>query len=85
MIKYKVSILLFFGMLFSSCDSSQRDLNTKELRGGLELLTSEQTGINFNNAIQETKSFNHFYFSQIYSGAGVAIGEIGRASCRERV
>ena len=76
MIKYKVSILLFFGMLFSSCDSSQRDLNTKELRGGLELLTSEQTGINFNNAIQETKSFNHFYFSQIYSGAGVAIGDI---------
>ena len=76
MTKYKVSILLFFGMLFSSCDSSQRDLNTEELRGGLELLTSEQTGISFNNVIKESKYFNHFFYAHIYNGAGVAIGDL---------
>ena len=56
--------------------ASKRDLNPKELIGGLELLSSEQTGVDFNNAIKESETVNHIYYSQIYNGAGVAIGDI---------
>ena len=30
----------------------------------------------FNNAIKESKTVNHLYYNQLYSGAGVAIGDI---------
>lgn len=73
---YILSGLLLLCIFFNSCSNSNRDLNPKELIGGLELLSSEETGIDFNNSIVETVNFNHFYFSQIYSGAGVAIGDI---------
>ncbi|GAA4954553.1 VCBS repeat-containing protein [Algibacter agarivorans] len=44
--------------------------------GGFELLSPEKTSIDFNNTIQETATKNHLYYSQIYNGAGVAIGDI---------
>ena len=71
-----VLITLFFAMLFSSCNYSKRELYPKELIGGFELLKPEQTGIDFNNAIKETKYFNHYFFGHIYVGAGVAIGDL---------
>ena len=64
-------IVLFFG-----CDKPIRDLHPETLAGGFELLTPESTGIDFSNTIRETKSFNHYYYSQIYVGSGVAIGDI---------
>jgi hypothetical protein len=75
---YKLSILivLVFAILFSSCNTSKRDINPKELIGGLELISSEYSGVTFNNAISETETLNHIYYNQIYSGAGVAIGDI---------
>jgi hypothetical protein len=75
---YKLSILivLVFTILFSSCNTSKRDINPKELIGGFDLLTPEQTGVNFNNAIKESNFFNHYFYSQIYVGSGVAIGDI---------
>ncbi|MGK0420425.1 MAG: hypothetical protein ACJAT9_000083 [Polaribacter sp.] len=75
---YKLSILivLVFTILFSSCNTSKRDINPKELIGGLELISSEYSGVTFNNAISETETLNHIYYNQIYSGAGVAIGDI---------
>lgn len=63
-------------MIFSCQTESNRDLNPKELIGGFELLPSEITGIDFNNSIQESKNFNHYWFSQMYNGSGVAIGDI---------
>ena len=69
-------IAVLFTVLFSSCTTSKRDLYPKELIGGLELLSSEQTGVDFNNAIKESETVNHIYYSQIYNGAGVAIGDI---------
>ena len=54
----------------------KRDLSPKELIGGFELLQPENTGIDFNNTIRETATKNHLYYSQIYNGAGVAIGDI---------
>ena len=69
-----VTILIL--IVIMSCQKSKRPLCTEALVGGFELLSSDKTGIDFNNSIKETISFNHFYYSQIYNGAGVAIGDI---------
>lgn len=69
-------ILLFICLWLVACQQPQRDLYPKELVGGFDLLSPEQTGIDFNNAIQESRTVNHLYYNQIYSGAGVAIGDI---------
>jgi hypothetical protein len=76
--KYKLNIVVFVlvNILFSSCNQSQRDLYPKELIGGFELLKPDQTGVDFNNSIKETKYFNHYFFGQIYVVAGVAIGDL---------
>ncbi|MFT5250934.1 MAG: hypothetical protein ACI93P_002677, partial [bacterium] len=76
--KNKIHILFFAltSMLFSSCNTSNRDSDIKELIGGFDLLSSEETGIDFNNSIKETKYFNHYFFGQIYVGSGVAIGDL---------
>ena len=63
-------------LLMVSCQNSKRDLYPENLIGGFELLSVEKTGIDFNNAITETETLNHIYYNQIYSGAGVAIGDI---------
>lgn len=54
----------------------KRDLYPETLTGGFELLSAERTGIGFNNAITESEKVNHLYYNQLYSGAGVAIGDI---------
>lgn len=40
------------------------------------MLLSEKTGIDFNNSIIESKQLHHYFFSQIYLGSGVAIGDL---------
>jgi hypothetical protein len=62
---------------FFNCNQEpQRDLYPTELIGGLDLLPSERTGIDFSNTINESTYFNHYYYSQMYVGSGVAIGDI---------
>ena len=39
-------------------------------------MSSTHTGINFNNSITESETVNHIYYNQIYSGSGVAIGDL---------
>jgi hypothetical protein len=70
------SFLLITPFFFSCDNQPTRNLYPEELMGGFELLPSEVTGIDFNNAIQEGKSFNQYFYSQIYNGSGVAIGDI---------
>lgn len=41
-----------------------------------EKLESEKTGIDFNNIITESDSFNVLQFEYIYNGSGVAIGDV---------
>ncbi|MEN8887082.1 MAG: VCBS repeat-containing protein, partial [Winogradskyella sp.] len=53
-----------------------RDLYPSELVGGFKRLPSEKTGIDFENTINESLYFNHYYYSQMYVGSGVAIGDI---------
>ncbi len=74
MIRYLV--LVFVCILFVGCQQPQRDLYPEELVGGFDLLPSEETGIDFKNSIRESEKVNHLYYNQIYSGAGVAIGDI---------
>lgn len=71
---YSVLLVIVFVVLL--CNNPKRNLYPETLIGGLELLSSERTGIDFNNAIKESKTVNHLYYNQLYSGAGVAIGDI---------
>ena len=66
--------IVFF--LFGCSNEPVRDLYPTTLSGGFELLPMEKTGIDFNNSIEETTYFNHYYYSQIYVGSGVAIGDL---------
>lgn len=68
-----IGALLF---LFSCNNQPQRSLYPEELIGGFELLSEQKTGIDFNNSITESIYFNHYYYSQIYVGSGVAIGDL---------
>lgn len=75
--KIQFAIATALCCFFFSCNQEpQRDLYPKELIGGLDLLPSEKTGIDFNNTINESTYFNHYYYSQMYVGSGVAIGDI---------
>jgi len=69
-------ITLFVLVLFLSCQESKRNLNPKKLVGGFELLSPNQTGIDFNNKIKEGIKFNQYFYTQIYNGSGVAVGDI---------
>ena len=69
-------IFVVMALLGLACQGPQRDLYPETVTGGLELLPAEKTGIDFNNAINESTFFNHYYYSQIYLGSGVAIGDI---------
>ena len=59
-----------------ACQGPTRDLYPDILVGGFELLPAEKTGIDFSNSIVESETVNHLYYNQLYSGAGVAIGDI---------
>ncbi len=76
-IKIPHIVIVITILLLSSCKNEpQRNLNPETLIGGFELLPSEKTGIDFSNTIQESTYFNHYYYSQMYVGSGVAIGDL---------
>ncbi|NNK27708.1 MAG: VCBS repeat-containing protein, partial [Flavobacteriaceae bacterium] len=76
MIKSNYTLIVALAFLTLTCKGPERDLYPDELVGGLELLPPEKTGIDFNNKITESEKVNHLYYNQIYSGAGVAVGDI---------
>ena len=52
-INFFILISLFaLCLLMVSCQNSKRDLYTEDLIGSFELLSPEQTGIDFNNIIR---------------------------------
>tara|TARA_B110000003_G_scaffold152808_2_gene153526 strand:- start:40742 stop:44047 length:3306 start_codon:yes stop_codon:yes gene_type:complete len=71
-----ILILILTVTLFCSCNPAEKNLTSKELISGLELVSKEHSGISFNNAIKESETVNHIYYNQIYSGSGVAIGDL---------
>ena len=61
--------LLLYGILFlASCETKKSER--------FHLLDPTQTGIDFNNEIIETDSVNVFQYMNVYTGAGVAVGDI---------
>lgn len=68
----KKNLSAFVGLMsfvfFLSCGNKQV--------GGFELLDSDYTNIHFQNTIKENDSVNVFKFMNIYTGAGVAVGDI---------
>ena len=74
--KLLTGLLVMCFLVFGCSDQPTRDLYPEELVGGFELLPVERTGIDFSNTIKESTYFNHFYYSQIYVGSGVAIGDV---------
>jgi hypothetical protein len=69
-------LILLIVLLEISCQKPTRNLYPETLVGGFELLSPEVTGIDFNNAINESETLNHYFYSQLYVGSGVAIGDI---------
>ena len=78
MIKKNAFIYIFSiaVVLLTACENTDRNLYPETLVGGFELLPPDSTGIDFNNTIKESKFLNHYFYSQIYLGSGVAIGDI---------
>ncbi|TXE19668.1 hypothetical protein ES692_02645 [Psychroserpens burtonensis] len=75
--KIQFLIIVTICLLLLNCNQEpKRDLYPEVLVSGFELLSAEKTGIDFNNAIKESETVNHLYYNQLYSGAGVAIGDI---------
>ncbi len=66
----KNPILLIFILLISCKQESQ---NPKPL---FQLLSPEETGINFRNELSYTEQVNPYTFRNFYNGAGVALGDI---------
>ncbi len=81
----KNAIFLLIGVfiLLNACQSSVDDdsneqLNTSETHMGFELAQPSYTGVDFVNSVEETEAFNYFLYEDIYSGAGVALGDINQ-------
>ena len=70
-------LAVFFSILVFGCQpETQETREAEETAIRLELLESEQTGIDFANLIDESANLNVFIWNFMYSGAGVAIGDI---------
>lgn len=81
--------LLVIGSLFMACSDTENlsqglafdrtnpsVLKNKTTGKYLNLVPSSFTGIDFKNQVIETNSFNHTRYSQIYNGAGIAVGDL---------
>ncbi|PRX51938.1 VCBS repeat-containing protein [Salegentibacter salegens] len=72
--------LIFIILFFNACteDKAQHKLpEEKENQDALfSKLSPQETGINFENKITNTKDFNIFRYRNFYNGAGVGIGDI---------
>lgn len=77
---YKTLILFTPLVLFSCKKDAEASLVKAEVLneepGLFERLTSEKTGIDFINLIENEEDFNIFRYRNFYNGAGVGIGDI---------
>tara|TARA_R110000868_G_scaffold2277_12_gene17068 strand:+ start:10217 stop:13594 length:3378 start_codon:yes stop_codon:yes gene_type:complete len=69
------SFLLIVGLLFFSCSNKEAKKGKEEVQELYTVLGVEDTGINFNNKLQETTTMNGFYYEYFYNGGGVAVAD----------
>ena len=74
----KLITLLILSIIFISCNSDKEKGSTENQSKEtlFTLLDSKETGIDFNNKVQNQKNFNIFKYRNFYNGGGVAIGDI---------
>ncbi len=65
--------VLCFSLLLVNCEKNVSDKKTIPL---FELLTPEQTGVDFSNQLSESEELNIITFEYFYNGAGVAVGDV---------
>jgi enediyne biosynthesis protein E4 len=56
-----------------ACHTHEPEENPDAL---FKLIPSSETGIHFNNRVEDTREFNIFKYRNFYNGAGVAIGDV---------
>jgi len=75
----KPVLALFCGLLLLlSCNDSKKDTHsaTDEAMPLFKKLDSDKSGIAFRNSMIQTADFNFMNYMYIYTGAGVAAGDI---------
>ncbi|HZY77974.1 MAG TPA: VCBS repeat-containing protein [Cyclobacteriaceae bacterium] len=71
-----IALVVFLTACVLSCKESTPDTM-------FQLLSSEDTGIDFNNQIQESDSFNILTYEYIYNGGGVGIADFNNDSLKD--
>lgn len=74
---YKTYITFFIAVTFFSCkeEKDTSSFNTSNLYQ-FDLLKSSDSGIDFNNKVENSADFNVLTYRNYYNGGGVAIGDI---------
>ena len=67
--------ILSFALL-SACSKKEEETPEVKKETLFSLLSPEETGVNFVNAIENQKDFNIFKYRNFYNGGGVAIGDV---------
>ncbi|MFC4722459.1 VCBS repeat-containing protein [Geojedonia litorea] len=73
--KYYKYISIISLIVVMSCDKKEEKVEENTLPQ-FELLSAEQTGIQFSNDLESTDEFNVYRYRNFYNGGGVAIGDI---------
>lgn len=64
-------------LILASCNSKEKETDSEVKSETLfTLMPSEETGVDFVNAVENQKNFNIFKYRNFYNGGGVAIGDI---------
>ena len=71
-------LIILWALLFFSCGKDQNPKTSKkeDSEKMFSLLSTEETGIDFTNPVENQKNFNIFKYRNFYNGGGVAIGDI---------
>src|SRR5437868_6662509 len=69
-------VILVSAVLFASCSSPAANDEIAKKDSMFALLPPEQTGITFNNVLEEGLNMNVLMYEYFYNGGGVAVGDI---------
>ena len=74
---YRCLFLSLISIVFlSGCASDEGSKNESKESPLFELLSPEQTGVDFNNEIKEDLNMNVLMYEYFYNGGGVAVGDV---------
>ncbi|MDP5229725.1 MAG: VCBS repeat-containing protein, partial [Cellulophaga sp.] len=74
---FKTILYVAISVFFVSCTIKNEEVKKEEI---FELLTENQTGIDFINELNYSNDFNVYKYRNFYNGGGVAIGDINNDS-----